>query len=82
MSWQSIDAAPRDGSYFLAWDGEAMRVVNWPPGCYPGHWRRGDGRYASEWNGSGSTDSLYAWCELPEAPSESLLASLVASTCE
>lgn len=38
-NWQMGATAPRDGTYFLAWNGTRMAVVNWPPNKRPGVWQ-------------------------------------------
>lgn len=65
--WHPIASAPRDGTFFLAWDGtgpSGLRVVNWPKGCYVGQWEKWKG----EWHGSAIMLRFHFWRPLPPLP--------------
>lgn len=48
MTWNPISSAPRDGTRYLATDGDDYWVENCPEGCAPGRWTYHSGR----WSGS------------------------------
>lgn len=70
MTWQPIDTAPRDGSFFIGANPQEAIICNWPKqrdiDYAPGNWRRGRG----EWNGScvATKLPLTHWMELPKLP--------------
>jgi hypothetical protein len=64
--WKPIESAPKDGTFFLAFDGEQFEVLNDPPGCFMGVWNltnRG-------WRGNSQTCTTPThWMPLSKAPS-------------
>lgn len=65
--WQSFETAPRDGSFFICWNGEDMKILNQPENCYLGEWYFIDG----EWCGAFVRfDNPTHWMPLPEPPKE------------
>lgn len=63
-----IETAPRDGTYYLATDGEQITIENHPLGFMPGTWRRGEN---GRWSGYASRPIGYSptlWTELPQLP--------------
>ncbi len=69
--WMPIETAPKDGTLYLATDGDGFEVLNQPPQHYPGVWRFDQRR--QRWSG-GITGSAYEhthWTPLPQPPKES-----------
>jgi hypothetical protein len=66
--WQMGVDAPRDGTFFIAWNGESMAIINWVPGHPPGIWRYSN--LFNKWFGYPRTDfvDFDFWQPLPEAP--------------
>ena len=65
--WYSSVSAPRDGKFFLAWNGKRMAVINWPPGCAPGVWEYD--KKIKDWIGgatSGFSNYFETWMPLPK----------------
>jgi len=64
--WKPVSTAPRNGTFFIAYSGTNMYIVNWPIGCAPGRWSRS----RKEWFGAATIneDELSAWHPLPEPP--------------
>ena len=38
--WQTIDTAPKDGTFYLAHNGVLQKVLNQPPGHKIGRWHQ------------------------------------------
>ena len=68
--WRPISTAPRDGTYFIAYGGTNMYIINWPIGCAPGRWHHGRVRGRKEWFGAATVNEgeLCAWRPLPKPP--------------
>lgn len=67
LAWLPIEIAPKDGSFFLATDGTALKVLNQPPRHYMGVWDWNAQR--KQWRGSAdSTIDPTHWMPLPAAP--------------
>ena len=65
MEWQPIGTAPKDGKYFICFNGDEMMILNQPPGCAIGRWHKTRGK----WNGAFERfDNPTHWMPLPEAP--------------
>lgn len=63
--WRPIETAPKDGTWFIAFGPAGTEIVNEPPGCYIGHWKKG----RKGWDGFGRVTSYPThWMPLPSAP--------------
>lgn len=65
--WKPIETAPRDGTEYIATDGQICTVENHPEGYMPGTWTK-DG---NKWSGYASRHIGYSpthWIPLPEPP--------------
>ncbi len=70
MKWQTIDTAPKDGSFYLAFGDGKMWTQNQPNGCYPGEWHFSESR--GEWRGSGISKDATHWQPLPAPPEKAM----------
>lgn len=62
--WQPIESAPKDGTFYLATNGQDHRVENCPDGYVAGIWHRIDG----DWRGCALGDDSTHWQPLPPPP--------------
>lgn len=67
--WQGIESAPKDGTFYLAWDGRETAVVNEPPGCARGTWHTST--LGNFWHGGAinNWERFTHWMPLPPQPS-------------
>lgn len=74
MTWQPIDSAPRDGTFFIAANSKQAIICNWPENHYMGHWirmiRQKDGKRYRDWYGSAISFplTLTHWTKLLKLP--------------
>lgn len=65
MTWNPIETAPRDGSFFVVWNGDEMAILNWPEGCLLGRWHKRKGG----WSGSSVLfPNPTHWMKRPQPP--------------
>ena len=84
MKWQSIEAAPKDRTPILAWNGKFVSEALWEPDA-DDNWHVG-WRYSTFYNFESESDGVYSsfydedaqpthWMPLPSAPSAPSAAS-------
>jgi hypothetical protein len=63
--WKPIGTFPRDGEFYIVYNGIDMEILNSPEGHQLGRWKKFDNR----WFGQASSfpDPIY-WTEKPEFP--------------